>query len=211
LAIGIELRKGLARRNDTVTRWAPGVSAPTTASHQEQESAGQLREDRERVPRGGQIGSMLPICFGRESLEKGEHEVDVPQDPADDVSALYRLHTQLALLTSAVTVAAGHPDTITMLAGLRETTARAAGLLTFAEPEALAAIDRALEHAVVGQYNETCSELVHAHRRLAVLLRRDDRPRRTGAAGESTLRWRLGASPEPPASEPPDSERGQPG
>ena len=166
--------------NDTVTRRAPGVSAPTTA----------------------------PVAIRG---KRGELDVDVPQDPAGDVSALYRLHTQLAILTSALTVAAGHPDTITMLAGLRDTTSRAAELLTFVEPEALAAIERALEHAVVGQYNETCSELVHAHRRLAVLLRRDDRPRRTGAAAEPTLRWRLGASPEPPASEPPASGCGQHG
>jgi hypothetical protein len=127
--------------------------------------------------------------------------VDEPRHSAGDVSLLYRLHTQLSLLTPALTVAAGHPDTTTMLAGLRDTATRAAGLLAFVEPEALAAIGRALEYAVIGQYNETCSELVYAHRRLAVLLRRDDRPRRTGAAGEPTLRWQVGAAPESAASE----------
>jgi hypothetical protein len=118
--------------------------------------------------------------------------VSTPQGAAGDVSTLYRLHAQLAILVPALTVAAAeHPDTATMLAGLRDTTSRAAGLLALAEPEALAAVHRALEHAVTGQHNETCSELIHAHRLLAVLLRRSDRPRRSGAAEEPTLRWRL--------------------
>jgi hypothetical protein len=108
-----------------------------------------------------------------------------------DLSALYRLHAQLKILVPTVAVAAGHPETTAMLAGAREATAGVAGLLDLVEPEALAALRRALDHAVAGEFDESCSELTHARQRLAVLLRRDDRPRRPEAATEPTMRWKL--------------------
>jgi len=107
--------------------------------------------------------------------------VSTPPGKAGDVSTPCRLYAQRSILVPTLTVAAGHPDTATMLARLRDTTSRAADLLALAEPEALA-VHRALEHAVTGQHNETCSELIHAHRRLAALLRRSE------AAGEPTSR-----------------------
>ncbi|HEV7975720.1 hypothetical protein [Amycolatopsis sp.] len=117
---------------------------------------------------------------------------------AADLSVLYRLHAQLKILVPTVAVAAGHPETTAMLAGVRETTAGVAGLLDLVEPEALAALRRALDHAAAGEFDESCSELTYARQRLAVLLRRDDRPRRPDAATEPTLRWTL--NPESPPS-----------
>lgn len=113
------------------------------------------------------------------------------QQPTNDTSLLYRLHAQLSVLTSVLTAAAGHPGTVTMLAGLHTTTTEAADLLAFVEPAALAAIRQGLEHAARGEYNASCSELLHALRCLGILLRRDDQPRRVEAANEPTRRWRL--------------------
>jgi hypothetical protein len=113
------------------------------------------------------------------------------QQPASDTSVLYRLHAQLTVLTPVLTAAAGHPGTVTMLTSLRTTTAEAADLLAFVEPAALAAIRQGLEHAACGEYNASCSELLHAHRCLSILLRRDDQPRRIEAANEPTRRWQL--------------------
>lgn len=111
-------------------------------------------------------------------------------DPADPLSVLYKLHTQLRILVPVLTAAPEQPEITTMLGGLEATTGRAANLLTVAEPSALAAIHRALEHATSGRHNETVSELLAAYRRLSVLLRRD-RPRRPAAADELTRRWQL--------------------
>ncbi|NKQ51623.1 hypothetical protein HFP15_01865 [Amycolatopsis sp. K13G38] len=113
----------------------------------------------------------------------GEHS-------GDPLGVLYRLHTQLRLLTPVLTVAPDTREVAAMLDGLAETTAAARTLLAAAEPAALAALQRAFVHARAGRHNETASELVAAHGRLSVLLRRD-RPRRAGAADESTKRWRL--------------------
>jgi hypothetical protein len=110
--------------------------------------------------------------------------------PAQDTSVLYRLHAQLAILTPVLTAAAGHADTVPMLASLRATAAEAAELLAFVEPAALAAIRQGLEHAACGEHNAACSELLHAHRCLGILLRRDE-PRRVEAANEPTRRWQL--------------------
>lgn len=107
---------------------------------------------------------------------------------ADPLAALYRLHTQLRLLVSAFTVAPDTPEVAIMLAGLADTTDEAASLLTAAEPTVLSVLRRAFQHAEARRHNETTSELLTAHRRLSILLRRD-RPRRTEAAHEPTLRW----------------------
>jgi hypothetical protein len=108
---------------------------------------------------------------------------------ADPLTALYRLHTQLRILVSALTVAPGTPEVTTMLAGLADSTGQAAALLAAAEPDTLAALRRAFGYANARRYNETASELVAAHGRLSVLLRRDQ-PRRPEAAHEPTRRWR---------------------
>jgi hypothetical protein len=110
---------------------------------------------------------------------------------ADDVSALSRLFAQLKILLPTLTVAPGRPETTAMLAGLRETTAGVAGVLALVEPEALAAIRRALDYAVAGLYDESCSELIHARNCLVVLMRR------SAAATEPTLRWSLDTARAP--------------
>lgn len=109
---------------------------------------------------------------------------------ADPLTVLYRLHTQLRVLASAFTVAPDTPEVTVMLAGLADTTGQAAALLAAAEPEALVALRRAFGYAKARRHNETASELVIAHGRLSVLLRRDQ-PRRPEAVHEPTLRWRL--------------------
>lgn len=113
----------------------------------------------------------------------------------DDQSALSRLFAQLKILLPTLTVAPGHPETSAMLAGLRDTTTSVAEVLALVEPEALAAIRRALDYAVAGLYDECCSELAHARNCLLVLMRR------SAAATEPTLRWRLATAPEPPAAD----------
>jgi hypothetical protein len=113
------------------------------------------------------------------------------QQPTHDTSVLYRLHAQLSVLAPVLTASAGHPGTLTMLASLRATTTEAAELLAFVEPAALAAIRQGLEHAATGEYNASCSELLHALRCLGILLRRHDQPRRVEAANEPTRRWQL--------------------
>jgi len=108
----------------------------------------------------------------------------------DPLAVLYRLHTQLRLLTPVLTVAPDAREVAAMLDGLADTTAAARPLLAAAEPGTLAALHRAFGHARAGRHNETASELVAAHGRLSVLLRRDQ-PRRPGAAHEPTKRWKL--------------------
>ncbi|MFF6008418.1 hypothetical protein [Prauserella flavalba] len=109
---------------------------------------------------------------------------------ADPLAVLSRMHTQLRILVSALTVAPDTPQVAAMLAGLADTTAAATELLSAAEPGTLAALRRAFGHAQARRHNETASELAAAHGRLALLLHRD-RPRRIAAAEEPTLRWRL--------------------
>lgn len=109
---------------------------------------------------------------------------------ADPLTALYRLHAQLRVLAPAFTVAPDRPEVSTMLAGLADTTDQATALLATAEPEALAALRRAFRHAKALRHNETASELIAAHGRLSVLLRRDQ-PRRLETVHEPTVRWRL--------------------
>ena len=110
-------------------------------------------------------------------------------EPSDPLAVLYGLHTQLRLLVSALTVAPGTPEVTAMLAGLADTTGQAAALLAAAEPETLTALRRAFGYAKARHHNETTSELVAAHGRLSVLLRRDQP--RPEAVHEPTLRWRL--------------------
>ncbi|GAA3563207.1 hypothetical protein GCM10022222_53700 [Amycolatopsis ultiminotia] len=107
---------------------------------------------------------------------------------ADPLAVLYRLHHQLRVLSPVLTVAPDSPEAASMLAGLAETTDRAAGLLATAEPATLAALRQAFAHARAGRSDETTSELITAHGRLSVLLRRD-LPRRGAAANEPTVRW----------------------
>ena len=109
---------------------------------------------------------------------------------ADPLMLLYRLHTQLRVLASAFTVAPDTPEVAAMLAGLADTTGQATALLAAAEPEALAALLPRVRLRKAHRHNETASELVAAHGRLSVLLRRDQ-PRRPAAVDEPTLRWRL--------------------
>jgi hypothetical protein len=113
------------------------------------------------------------------------------QQLTDDTGVLYQLHAQLSVVTPVLTTAAGHPGTLTMLASLHATTTEAADLLAFVEPDALAAIRQGLDHAARGEYNASCSELLHALRCLGILLRRHDQPRRVEAADEPTRRWHL--------------------
>ncbi|MFD9896074.1 hypothetical protein ACFWY9_42570 [Amycolatopsis sp. NPDC059027] len=123
------------------------------------------------------------------------------QASGGELRVLYQLHTELTILTPALTVAPGTPETATMTAGLRETTAAAAELLAVAEPDALDHIRRALVYAAAHDFAAACSDLAYAQHRLSVLLRRDDRPRRSEAAREPTLRWRIGAAPAAPGRE----------
>ncbi|WP_236789015.1 hypothetical protein [Amycolatopsis sp. GM8] len=90
---------------------------------------------------------------------------------ADPLAVLHRLQTQLRLLTPVLTVAPDTPEVAAMLAGLADTTAAAAALLTAVEPDTLAVLRRALDCARAQQHNETASELVTAHGRVSVLLR----------------------------------------
>jgi hypothetical protein len=112
------------------------------------------------------------------------------QPSPDPLTVLYRLHTQLRLVTPLLTVAPDTPEVAAMLAGLADTTTQATTLLTAAEPDTLAALRRAFGYAKARRHHETASELVTAHGRLSVLLRRDQ-PHRPAAADEPTLRWRI--------------------
>ncbi|GAA1025802.1 MULTISPECIES: hypothetical protein [Amycolatopsis] len=106
----------------------------------------------------------------------------------DPLAVLYRLHHQLRVLSPVLTVAPGRPETKAMLDGLAETVSEAAGLLSTAEPAALAALRQAFDHARAGRGNEATSELITAYGRLSVLLRKDA-PRRD-STDEPTVRWR---------------------
>lgn len=112
------------------------------------------------------------------------------ESSAGPLAVLYRLHTQLRLLTPALTVGPDTPEVAIMFAGLADTTAAATALLATAEPDTLAALWRAFGYAQARRHDEAATELVSAHGRLSVLLRRDQ-PRRRTAADEPTLRWRL--------------------
>jgi hypothetical protein len=118
----------------------------------------------------------------------------VTTDADDDrgpLAVLYRLHRQLRILVSTFTVAADTPEAAAMLAGLADTATQAAALLATADPDTLTALHRAFGHVRARRYNEACTEFIAAHRRLALMLHRDDRPRRAAAADEPTKRWRL--------------------
>ncbi|MTD52708.1 hypothetical protein [Amycolatopsis pithecellobii] len=90
---------------------------------------------------------------------------------SDPLAVLRRLHTQLRLLTPAVTLAPDTPEVTTMLAGLAETAAAATTLLSAVEPGTLTVLRRAFACARAHQHNETASELVTAHGRISALLR----------------------------------------
>lgn len=110
------------------------------------------------------------------------------QPPVAPRDVLQRLHGQLHVLVVALVADPRAPATAAMLATVRDTAARWAGLLGAVEPVALCAIRAALDHARAGEFSEASSELLASHRRLGVLLHRD-RPRRDEAAHEPTLRW----------------------
>lgn len=83
-----------------------------------------------------------------------------------------RLLAQLRLLVQVLVIGAGTPEAATMVAGLRQTTTQAAGMLAVTAPDAFTAITAGLAHADAGEFSQARTELLAASRSLRGLTRR---------------------------------------